>query len=59
METYRLPYKNGADITIFDAADTEEAVSLADDFDKRHGSSATVLWVRLSDGSWAAVDRTR
>jgi len=43
METYRLAYKNGADITIFDAADTVEAMSLADDFEKRHGSSATTL----------------
>ncbi|MDQ0121025.1 hypothetical protein AB0280_01140 [Pseudarthrobacter sp902506025] len=57
METYRLAYTNGADITIFDSAETVEAVSLADDFDKRHGSSATTLWVRQSDGSWAAVER--
>jgi hypothetical protein len=58
METYRLAYTDGADITIFDAADNAEALSLADDFDKRHGSSATTLWVRQSDGSWAAVERT-
>ena len=59
METYRLAYTNGADITIFDAAETVEAVSLADEFDNRHGSSATTLWVLQRDGSWAVVERTR
>ena len=59
METYRLAYKNGADITIFDASDTEEAVTMADEFDNRHGSSATTLWILQDGGNWAAVERRR
>ncbi|MEE9095286.1 hypothetical protein [Pseudarthrobacter phenanthrenivorans] len=59
MGTYRLAYTNGADITMFDASDTEEAVTPADEFDNRHGSSATTLWIMQDGGNWAAVERIR
>ncbi|WP_156400279.1 hypothetical protein [Arthrobacter sp. Soil761] len=55
METYRLTYKNGDEITIFDARHTGEAITFANEFDQRHGNSDTILWIRQDNGDWIAV----
>lgn len=55
METYRLTYKNGDEITIFEARHIGEAISFANEFDERQGTSDTTLWVRQDNGDWIAI----
>lgn len=55
MGTYRLTDKNGDEITIFEAGHSGEAITFANEFDQRQGSSDTILWVRHDNGDWIAV----
>ena len=52
MGTYKLPYRTGDEILIFEALHSGAAIAFANEFDKRQGNIDTILWIRKDDGGW-------